>query len=74
MKLLKFISLVVFIQCLLFTKTIAQMQNNPSTISMTDPQIGVAWGFLYGIHNAPENFLPQLKKMDVHLTKLYLFW
>ncbi|MEO6844460.1 MAG: hypothetical protein ABI184_04755, partial [Ginsengibacter sp.] len=32
------------------------------------------WGFLYGINNPPENFLPQLKKINVHLTKLYLFW
>lgn len=74
MKLLKFISLVVFIEVLFVPKTIAQMQKDPSTISMTGPQIGVGWGFLYGINNPPEIFLPQLKKINVHLTKLYLFW
>lgn len=53
MKPLKLISLVVFIQAFLVTKTIAQMQKDPSTISITGPQIGVAWGFLYGINNPP---------------------
>lgn len=74
MKLIKIISLVFIYQVLLINKSRAQMKNNTSTISMAGPQIGVAWGFLYGIDNPPEIFLPQLKKVNVHLTKLYLFW
>ncbi len=39
-----------------------------------DPQIGVVYGFLYGYDAKPQIFMPLLKNLDVHLTKLYLFW
>ncbi len=74
MKSLKFFALMFFALILLIDKADAQIQNDPSAISMAGPQIGVAWGFSYGTDTLPEIFLPELKKMNIHLTKLYLFW
>ena len=74
MKLLKVILQLCIIHVLLMNNSYAQTQSVPATISIPGPQVGVAWGFSYGVDNKPEIFLPQLRKMDVHLTKLYLFW
>ncbi len=52
----------------------AQPQNNTTVISVPGPALGVAWGFSYGDGNPPAIFMPQLRNMNVHLSKVYLFW
>jgi len=74
MKLLKVILLLIIDTAFVMSNSNAQTKENPETISIPGPAVGVAWGFSYGVDRPPEIFLPQLAKMDVHLTKLYLFW
>ncbi|HEY5408095.1 MAG TPA: hypothetical protein VIJ92_13455 [Ginsengibacter sp.] len=74
MKLLKVILLLIIAPVFVMSNSNAQTKENPATISMAGPSVGVAWGFSYGVDGPPEIFLPQLNKMNVHLTKLYLFW
>ena len=74
MKLLKVILLLIIDATFIMDNSNAQTKENPAVISMPSPAVGVAWGFSYGVDGRPEMFVPQLKKMDVHLTKLYLFW
>lgn len=39
------------------------------------PPLGIAWGFLYGYQGTPaETFLPQVRALGAHWTKLYLIW
>lgn len=72
MKLLKIIVLVYVAQ-LLYVAAGGQSKNLPHA-SMPGPALGVAWGFTYGYNNKAEEFLPQLRDMGIHLTKLYIFW
>jgi hypothetical protein len=74
MKLLKLILMLIIAMGLIVGNSNAQTQKKPAVISMPGPPVGVAWGFSYGVDGPPEIFLPQLAKMNVHLTKLYLFW
>ena len=74
MKLLKVIFLLIIDAAFMMSNSNAQTKENTATISMPGPSLGVGWGFSYGVDGPPEIFVPQLKKMDVHLTKLYLFW
>src|SRR6185503_21020969 len=74
MKLLKLILMLIIAMGLIVGNSNAQTQKKSAVISMPGPSVGVAWGFSYGVDGPPEIFLPQLAKMNVHLTKLYLFW
>ncbi|MEO8412959.1 MAG: hypothetical protein ABI472_04840 [Ginsengibacter sp.] len=74
MKLLKVILQLSIIHALLMSNSYAQTQKDSAIISMPGPLLGVAWGFTYGYDIKPVIFLPQLKKMGVSLTKLYVFW
>ena len=74
MRLLKLILPLIMARGLIISNSDAQTQDKVAAISMAGPAVGVAWGFSYGVDGPPEIFLPQLKKMNVRLTKLYLFW
>lgn len=39
-----------------------------------DSPFGVAWGFEYGHVSEPVVFMPELRKLGVSSTKIYLFW
>ena len=42
---------------------------------ISDPQIGIGWGFLYGYLGVkPEQYLPQMRELGADFTKVYLFW
>jgi hypothetical protein len=72
---MKVFKLALLFTCLLFTnKMYSQPDTQPIQISMPGPHIGVAFGFTYGYDSKPQIFIPQLNQMNVHLTKLYLFW
>lgn len=74
MKLLKVILPFIIITAFVINNSNAQTQKNTTAITMPGPPVGVAWGFSYGVDGPPEIFMPELKKMNVHFTKLYLFW
>ncbi len=74
MKILKAIVLFIMACAFVMSNSNAQTKEKSGIISMSGPSIGIAWGFAYGVDGPPEIFVPELRKMDVHLTKLYLFW
>jgi hypothetical protein len=74
MKQMKLILLICAAQVSLLSDGYAQPKISDAGVTMPGPQLGVAWGFTYGYNNKAEIFLPQLRNLGVHLTKLYLFW
>ncbi|MEO8111493.1 MAG: hypothetical protein ABI594_15720 [Ginsengibacter sp.] len=74
MKIVKIGLLVFACHLLFFGNGYAQPKIYSNAISMPGPALGVAWGFSYGLEDTPRIFMPQLRKMNVNLTKLYLFW
>ncbi len=66
--------IVLVIQVLYADKMYAQIKNANTTVFMQGPQVGIAYGFTYGYDSKPGIFIPELNSMNVHLTKLYLFW
>ena len=74
MKVLHFITAAFLMIAIITANVYAQPEKKISAISLPGPDIGVAWGFLYGVDNKPVTFMPQLRKIGVNLTKIYLFW